>query len=92
MVRVVVGAAVHEVGLFVGRGRLMPQGRGVVLAAIDVLDRGGRGRLVMGMVVAETAIAKAGTGHGDRSGGGEAGSEGTTRLPLRKRGEGHPPA
>lgn len=87
MVRVVVGTAVDEVGLLVDQGRLMTQGRSVVMAAIDVLHRGGRGRLVMGMVVAETAIAKAGTGHGDRSGGGVARVEGTSWIPLGKRAE-----
>jgi len=40
VVRVVVTAAVDEIEPFIGGGRLMEKRRGVVVAAVDVLDRG----------------------------------------------------
>jgi hypothetical protein len=76
VVRVIVGAPVDEVTFLIGRGGLVTQGRGEVMAAVDVLDRRGGGELVVGMVVAETAIAEAGANHGER---GERGSDRTRR-------------
>jgi hypothetical protein len=40
VVRVVVAAAIDEIELRIGLGRLVQQRRSVVMAAIDVLDRG----------------------------------------------------
>jgi hypothetical protein len=69
---VVMGATINEVEVLIHRGRLVPQRRVVVMAAVDVVDRGGRGELVVGVVVGETAVAEGGTGHGDRGEGREA--------------------
>ena len=70
---VVVGAAVDEVEGLIHRGGFVSQRRVVVMTAIDVVDRGGGGEFVVGVVVGETAIAEGGTGHGYKGGDWEAG-------------------
>ena len=64
---VVVGAAVDEVLRLIHRGRLVAQRRVEVMTAVDVIDRSRGGELVVGVVVAETAIAEGGTGHGEKA-------------------------